>query len=160
MGLLKRLGAVLALLSLVAAGSAAASEAQATAGVQQTQGTLSFVSPSGNGSTGGAQGAAHRPSYLPINPQALAHSKALANERASASAGGRTSLASPAVSEPLAGPSWDGQYETDLAPPDPTGAVGPQQLHRADQSSLRHLRPVGQPGLPGDHAGPDRSPAV
>jgi hypothetical protein len=23
------------------------------------------------------------------------------------------------------GPGWDGQYETDLAPPDPTGAVGP-----------------------------------
>lgn len=27
--------------------------------------------------------------------------------------------------QPVAGPSWEGQYQTDLAPPDPTGAIGP-----------------------------------
>ena len=52
------------------------------------------------------------------NPAAYACTKALAAERAGQSVGGRT-VTSP--HDPVPNPSFEGQFESDLAPPDTTG---------------------------------------
>jgi len=72
-------------------------------------------------------------SALPIHPDAYTRAKASANARANGqpfqdsvateSTGG-TSVSATA-GDATVGPSWDGQFQTDLTPPDPTGAVGP-----------------------------------
>jgi hypothetical protein len=72
-------------------------------------------------------------SALPIHPDAYTRAKASANARAhgrpfqddvatESSEGGSVSAT---VGEATVGPSWDGQFQTDLTPPDPTGAIGP-----------------------------------
>jgi fibronectin type 3 domain-containing protein len=122
MGTRKRVVAMLSVLVVVAALAPAVGASEG--GPARGDSTFEFVSPSGQPAAGGANASAHRPSYLPINPQALAHSKRLANQKAGVNAGGSTPITSPA-DPPVAGPSWNGQYETDLTPPDPTGAMGP-----------------------------------
>jgi hypothetical protein len=66
-------------------------------------------------------GPGSRPSYLPIHPNAFAKAKALANKRASARA--HAHAAAPSAARTASG--WDGQTQTDVTPPDPTGAIGP-----------------------------------
>jgi Fibronectin type III domain len=81
---------------------------------------LTFATVSGAHGSGGS---AHRPGFLAIHPQAYAHAKAVAERRAN----DRSPVSSPetGTTDPAAGPSWQGQFETDLTPPDPTGAIGP-----------------------------------
>ncbi len=61
--------------------------------------------------------------YVPLHPAAYARAKAAA----AAATPPRSALAE-AVTGPLApvpGPSWNGLFQSNLTPPDPTGAVGP-----------------------------------
>lgn len=72
-------------------------------------------------------------SALPIHPDAYTRAKASANARAhgqpfrdplATESSGGTSVSATAA-DATVGPSWDGQFQEDLTPPDPTGAVGP-----------------------------------
>ncbi len=78
---------------------------------------------------GGASRAPH--GYLPLHAREFARMKAAANARAGL-ARGRTgagaAVGGPAVSSyPNVSPSFDGDYETGLTPPDTTGAIGPDR---------------------------------
>ena len=109
--------ALLVVSTIVAVGLVAppATAARPRSGVGLTFATL--------GGEPGPAGHARRPGFLSIHPQAYAHAKAIAQQRAN-----DHSPVSPeptVPTDPAAGPSWEGQFESDLAPPDPTGAVGP-----------------------------------
>jgi len=71
--------------------------------------------------TGNARGAT---GYRPLHPDAYYQAKQRAYENASNNGkpGG-----GPKPPPPPPGPGWAGQYETDLTPPDPTGAIGPTE---------------------------------
>src|SRR5207244_2644293 len=68
--------------------------------------------------------------YIPIGGPA-------AYDRYSAQAAARAALLHPSAApaaggqNPVAGPSWQGVDEDDLAPPDPTGAIGPNSYVEA-----------------------------
>jgi hypothetical protein len=72
-------------------------------------------------------------SALPIHPDAYTKAKASANARAHgrpfrdvlSTEPSEGAPVSTTVGEATVGPSWDGQFQTDLTPPDPTGAIGP-----------------------------------
>jgi hypothetical protein len=111
-------------LTAVASGSPAARNAAAP-------GALSFVSvhalvpPRGGGSR-----APH--GYIPLHASALAHAKDAANSKAGLRAAARGAAAAsatdPAVSSYAnVSPSFNGDFETGLTPPDTTGAIGPDR---------------------------------
>jgi len=80
------------------------------------------VTPS-TGSYDGTSKPGHLPGYRPLHPDAYAAAK----QRAAANAGGGHGGGPKKPPPPPTGPGWDGQYETDLTPPDPTGAMGPTE---------------------------------
>lgn len=68
--------------------------------------------------------------WHPIDAKAYERAKALANVRAAArsrhkQSGAATPSTVAGATSPVPGPSWEGESENDLTPPDPTGAVGP-----------------------------------
>jgi hypothetical protein len=77
---------------------------------------------------GGASRAPH--GYLPLHAAELARAKAAANSRAGLNGGGPSAAAqggATVTSYPNVSPSFDGDYETGLTPPDTTGAIGPDR---------------------------------
>src|SRR5207247_7909451 len=67
---------------------------------------------------------------LPLHARELARAKAAANSRAGLHAGKASSAAQGGAtvsSYPNVSPSFDGDYETGLTPPDTTGAIGPDR---------------------------------
>lgn len=77
---------------------------------------------------GGASRAPH--GYLPLHAREFARAKAAANSRAGLHASTGTSAAqggATVTSYPNVSPSFDGNYETGLTPPDTTGAIGPDR---------------------------------
>ena len=94
-----------------------------TAGVQASAGsnvrTASITKTSGSANTSSHPG--HVSGWRPLHPDAYARAK----QRAAQGASGR---AKPGPKPPPpTGVGWNGQYETDLTPPDPTGAMGPTE---------------------------------
>jgi hypothetical protein len=79
---------------------------------------------------GGASPAAH--GYLPLDVRRLALAKAAANARAGV--GGGRPKPKPGGGAPIVyapanvASSFDGTYQTQLTPPDPTGAIGPDRF--------------------------------
>jgi hypothetical protein len=61
--------------------------------------------------------------YRPLYPDAYARAK----QRADDAASGHAKPGGGPKPPPQTGPGWNGQYETDLTPPDPTGAMGPTE---------------------------------
>ena len=78
------------------------------------------VTPS-TGTYDGTSRPGHLAGYRPLHPDAYARAKQRAAAHAPAAKPG------PKPPPPPSGPGWDGQYETDLTPPDPTGAMGPTE---------------------------------
>jgi len=78
---------------------------------------------------GGASRLPH--GYLPLHARDFARAKAAANSRAGLLAGRAGSSApqggATVSSYPNVSPSFDGDYETGLTPPDTTGAIGPDR---------------------------------
>jgi hypothetical protein len=77
---------------------------------------------------GGASRAPH--GYLPLHAAELARAKAAANSRAGLNGGGPSAAAQGGAtvsSYANVSPSFDGDYETGLTPPDTTGAIGPDR---------------------------------
>jgi hypothetical protein len=106
-------------LATVVSASQGAREA-ASAGTPQLLSVHSLTPP-----RGGASRAPH--GYLPLHARELARAKAAANSRAGLHAGGPATAAqggATVMSYPNVVPSFDGDYETGLTPPDTTGAIG------------------------------------
>jgi hypothetical protein len=61
--------------------------------------------------------------YMPLHPETYQADKARAAQRAGQAPPGKAAPTSAAA--PTAGPSWNGIFETDVAPPDTYGAIGP-----------------------------------
>ncbi len=112
----------MAVLTTVVSASQGAREA-ASAGTPQLLSVHSLTPP-----RGGASRAPH--GYLPLHAQEFARAKAAANSRAGLHANGAASAAqggATVTSYPNVSPSFDGNYETGLTPPDTTGAIGPDR---------------------------------
>jgi hypothetical protein len=63
--------------------------------------------------------------YLPLHPLAYARAKAAADRAANAGPAPGSSSSVGGVLAPVAGPAWQGLHQSNLAPPDTTGAAGP-----------------------------------
>src|SRR5690349_3808622 len=118
-------GLVSSLLAITTAAAPSSGAPQTTA-----SGALTFLSTSElHPPRGGASRAPH--GYLPLNARLLAQAKAAANSRAGLHAGNAApsvAAGGPAVSSySNVSPSFDGDYETGLTPPDTTGAIGPDR---------------------------------
>jgi len=113
-----------------------ATVASPSAGARQTTSSSSPIFVSARALTpprGGASRAPH--GYLPIHAREFARMKAAANARAGLRARGAAlgaGVGGPTVSSyPNVSPSFGGDYETGLTPPDTTGAIGPDRYIEA-----------------------------
>ena len=107
-----------------------------------SRGAVSIKRMSGTAKTTGSPN--HSPGYRPLHADAYARAKQRAYEAATSQ--GNANHKPPPPPPPPAGPGWNGQYETDLTPPDPTGAMGPTEyielinlrygIYRRDQSLI------------------------
>ena len=109
----------MAVLTTVVSASQGAREA-ASAGTPKLLSVHALTPP-----RGGASRAPH--GWLPLHAAEFARAKAAANSRAGLHANAATSAAqggATVTSYPNVSPSFDGDYETGLTPPDTTGTIG------------------------------------
>ena len=118
---MRRAATVLILSSLVAAVIFLGQPASAGSGPVARTGTVTRST----GSYDGTSKPGHLPGYRPLHPDAYAAAKQRAAANAGGHGGGGGGGGKPPP--PPSGPGWNGQYETDLTPPDPTGAMGPTE---------------------------------
>jgi hypothetical protein len=108
--------------------------AQAASGTTPQGITRTFGAASQLHGRGPVTGARHGLGFLPLHPQYYAGAKGRANARAGVgqgSAGGAGSGSATVTTPPNVSPSFAGVFESDLAPPDTTGAIGPTRFIEA-----------------------------
>lgn len=94
-----------------------------TAFVPSTAGAATATGPVGGAGHAAMVQQLRAQGYLPTIP-----SFAAVEQQADASVAAPEAVAAPAVHSPTASPSFQGQSENDLAPGDPTGAIGPNSF--------------------------------